>query len=286
MSDFDPFDSEFKIDKSVLTKDIPVFLEQSLRRWIDSVFHKHSFIHIGPRGFPVIDGAMFLHPLQETFRREFSDDPETFYNEMLSNIKLFRNMLSYILQNITDVNEARALETILARSSSAYAVDFIKGKEIISGLKRIDGKPMFEDVGCKLIYRVAPIVRMQAEDVLSSENLLAEAWEAYYGMQPDDEKTVIRCTDALAGLLRDAYFPTENRPVFGSMLQKMKQVPGSYTLPANCLYDTKEFLELMKDFSKIRGNHQKGTGRKPTHEEAGFVLHFAIMFFQLLKIKK
>lgn len=282
MTRFEPFDGEYEIDKSILSEEVAPFLQKSIRLWLNTLFANHSILRKNANGMIVLDGKSFLFPLQETFRKEYPDEPAYFVNLMFSNTKLFRNMLSYILQNHADINEARELEEMLMRSSSAYAVEFIKGEEL-RGLKRADGSPLFKTVGCKLVYRVPPIVKVQAEEAFSSEALLAEAWEAYYGMQPDDEKVVTRATDALAGSLRDKYFPDEKRPVFGTLLQKIKQDPTAYPLPGSSIYEQQKFAETMDQFSKIRGNHQKGTGRKPTHEEAGFVLHFSIMLYQVLR---
>ena len=282
MTEFEPFDSEYEIDKSVLSDQLEDYLRPSTDRWLRATMNSHTLVQIS-RGKLVLKEAAFLHPLQETFRRQFPAELNTFVTSMFSDIKLFRNLLSYILQNVATVSEARDLEEILARCSSAYAVEFIRDTDPQSGIFTTDGKPFYKIIGTKLTYRVPLIVKIQAEEVFATESLFAEAWEFYYGMSPDDEKTVVRATDALAGAIRDVFFPEEKRPVFGTLLNKLKQDPASYPMLANSIYDQKKFLETMDQFSKIRGNHQKGTGRKPTHEEAGFVLHFAIMFYQILR---
>lgn len=285
MSDFMPFDTEYEVDKSVLTEELPGYLTRSLRQWTSDVLINNKKISKNRNGIYVLDATAFLNPLQETFRRNFDEHPDMFLTKMFSDVKLFRNLMSYILQHTANLLEARDLEAILERSGSAYAVEFEKEpvpKQAIMSLN----SPGYRIVRTKLVYRVAPIVKMQAEDVLRDSELLSEAWSYYYGVKPDDEKTVVRCVDALAGMIRDAYFPNENRPQLGTLLGKMRQKPNDYDLPASDLYDTDKFLEIMKDFSKIRGNHKSGTGRAPTHEEAAFVLHYTIMMFQLLRSKQ
>src|SRR5690606_38279516 len=114
-------------------------------------------------------------------------------------VPTFRNVLTYLLQNVANAEEGRKLEVILADTSSAYSVNF-KEEEVKNGA--LVGKA----TKMKLAYRVPPVVKEQALDVMRTDQLLAEAWESHYGIDPDDEKTVTRCTDALAGLLRDVYF--------------------------------------------------------------------------------
>lgn len=281
MTTFEPFDPEYEIDKTVLSDKIESYMRPSIERWLHSMLLNHSLL-LGRAGQFFLREDGFLHPIQETFRQQFPNREDIFMLAMFGDIGLFRNLLTYILQNTATVKEGQELETILERCSSAYAVEFLRGKEI-QGIKHSDGSPAYEIIGMKLVHRVAPIVKTQAVDTFQVEPLLAEAWAAYYDMKPDDEKVVTRATDALSGAIRDKYFPTEKRPVFGTLLAKLRSDPSKYPLPANTIYDQQQFLDTMKDFSKIRGNHKKGTGRAPTHEEAGFVLHFAVMFYQLLR---
>lgn len=277
---FEPFDDKYEFDSSVLTEDFPHYLSPSVKKWIFDCLRNHSMYNA--RVLHAQLTGSFIHPLNRAFRKSFSDTSTVFFSTITADIVLFRNVLSYILQNIADVAEGRELEKILQEGSSAYTVEFRRGRKI-AGILTSKGEPMFETAGMKLSYRVPPIVKAQAEEVISHDALLAEAWESHYGINPDDEKTVTRCTDVLAGQLRDKYFGEEKRTQLGTLLQKMRAEPNKYSLPASSLYDSDRFLEIMKNFSKIRGNHKTGTGRAPTHEEAGFVLHFTIMLSQLLR---
>lgn len=282
---FEPFDEGYKVDESVLTEEIPDFLDQSLRLWIQSVFSSHGITRTDQKLGLVLDQRMFLYPLQETFRRKFPPGLVLFMHQLFLDIKLLRNVISYILQTLATFDEGRELERIFQRSGSAYTVEFIKGEEA-RGILTAKGEPIFSTVGMRLAYRVPTIVEIQAKKILNTQVLLSEAWSSHYGINPDDEKTVTRCTDALAGLLRDKYFPDDKKPQLGKFLKQMIEQPEKYPLPAEKLYDKKKFLELMQEFSAIRGNHKTGTGRAPTYEEAGFVLHYAIMLFQILESKK
>lgn len=272
MRDFKPFDDKYSFDKNILTEDFPDYILVSVIDWLTNLLDEKGLASLWA-GQRTLDRTNFILPLSQAMRRTFSVNYKDFIEEIIDDKVIFRNVLSYIVQKHAYEPDARILENILVQTSSAYAVE-INETRINEYTRQYD---------MNLIYRVSPIAKKQAEDILSENELLHEAWNSHYGMAPDDEKTVTRVTDALAGLLRDHYFPNEKRPQLGTLLGVMRRKPGDYSLPASSLYDSDKFLELMKDFSKIRGNHQSGTGRKPSHEEAGFVLHFCIMFFQLLK---
>ncbi len=277
MSNFEPFDEEFNFDKSILTESFPNYMLPSILLWIKTILIGHQ-MYSPAISRDVSDGKL-VQPINRTLRKTIRTNWAFFLADIQENVPTFRNVLTYLLQNVANAEEGRKLEVILSDTSSAYSVDFNE-EEVRSGA--LIGRA----TRMKLVYRVPPVVKEQALDVMRTDQILAEAWESHYGISPDDEKTVTRCTDALAGLLRDTYFPEEKRPQLGTLLGKMRKDLEKYPLPANSLYDSDKFLELMKDFSKIRGNHKSGTGRAPTHEEAFFVLHYTIMLFQLLRSKR
>ena len=264
MSNFEPFDDTYKFDKTILTENFPDYQLTSIKAWMRSLLTEHGILKY-VTGSYLLENSSFILPLNQAMRKTFASFWEGFWSDCTKDISTMRNVISYILQNHAYKRDGEKLEGILGETSSAYSVE------------------LGSDTKLKLVYRVSPVAKKQAEDVFTDSELVAQAWESHYGIKPDDEKTITRATDALAGILRDKYFPDENRPQLGTLLGKMRQKPELYPLPASDLYDTDKFLELMKDFSKIRGNHKTGTGRSPSHEEAGFVLHFTIMLFQLLK---
>lgn len=282
---FEPFDDQYSFDKDVLTEDFPDYLMPSVKAWIFDTLSAHGMFYGRVGAGQVLD--KFLLPLNRALRTTIESNDTLFINEVTSTKSLLRNVLSYMLQTVSDVAQARELEKILTEGSSAYQVEFIRDTaNPITALRTVNGEPVFKITDTKLVYRVSSIVKKQAQDIASTHILLADAWDAYYGVSPDDEKTVTRCTDALAGALRDKFFPGEKRTQLGTILHKIKQDPAKFQLPASSIYSQTALLDLMKDFSKIRGNHKSGTGREPTHEEAGFVLHFSIMFTHLLGVNK
>lgn len=276
MSSFEPFDEEFNFDKSILTEAFPEYMLPSVMLWIKDLLIRRQLFK--PQLSRDVNDSKLVMPMNRALRKTFRSNWLAFMADIQTDVSTLRNAITYLLQNIADAQDGQRLEAILSDTSSAYSVDF-KEEEVRSGA--IIGKA----TRMKLVYRVPPVVKEQALDIMRTDQLLAEAWESHYGINPDDEKTVTRCTDALAGLLRDVYFPEEKRPQLGTLLGKIRKDLGKYTLPASSIYDSDKFLELMKDFSKIRGNHKSGTGRAPTHVEASFVLHYAIMLFQILRSK-
>lgn len=285
MGDFEPFDSEYSFDKTVLTEDFPNYLLPSVQKWIIDVLHRHDLFdqsgYVAGNSLPNLSND-FTMPFNRTMRTTYKNDTLTFINIISANNIRLRNTLSYILQKIADYTEGATLEEILSEGSSAYTVDITRTE-----VKRALGAGVsvpYENISMKLVYRVPLVVKAQAETILKNEHLLAEAWDEYYGLSPDDEKVVTRCHDALSGILRDKYFPKDAKPQLGKLTKQLIESPKKFTLPAETMYDKKSFLGLMDKFSEKRGNHTKGTGKKPTHEEAGFVLHYTIMLFQLFRI--
>lgn len=272
MQNFEPFDEEYKFDPEILTEDFPKYMIDSIVAWSEALLNNRRMIVMRDKLSPT-----FLLPYDRVFRTNLDPHWAIVTTKLRSNLKFARNFISYLLQIYASEKEGEALERILAESSSAYTVEKSSEKVLLvqSGALSTSITKM------KLVYRVAAIVKKQSEMIISSNELLSEAWESHYGIPSDDEKTITRCADALAGLLRDQFFPTEKRTQLGTLISKIIQDPEDYSFPASTIYNKEELLNLMSNFSKIRGNHKSGTGRTPTHEEALFVLHFSIMFFQL-----
>jgi len=277
MASFEPFDQEFKFDKTILTEEFTEYMLPSIILWIKKILISHSFLN--SRYLDKVSDDGLVMPLNRALRKTIRSHWSHFLVDIQVDLPTFRNVLTYLLQNVASRAEGENLEAILSETSSAYTVDFKEEEVMVHGVG-------WKTTSMKLVYRVAPIAKVQALNVMQDENLLTEAWDFHYGINSDDEKTVTRCTDALAGMLRDTYFPGQQRSQLGTILGLMRKDPQKYPLPASSLYDTDKFLELMRDFSKIRGNHKTGTGRTPTHEEASFVLHFTIMLFQILRSRE
>ncbi|MCA9350743.1 MAG: hypothetical protein KDJ52_26375 [Anaerolineae bacterium] len=276
MRDFEPFDKTFRFDESILTENFPNYMLPSILSWIFNVMVAHKLYD--PYHSNMIDTAKLVNPINRMLRTTFRSKYADFIADIQFDLSTFRNVLSYLLQRVSDANEGKTLENILYETSSAYAVEF---KEV--NVK--NGAIGWKVTKMKLVYRVPPIVKKQALEVMRTDQLLTEAWDFHYGIDFDDEKTVTRCTDVLSGLLRDKYYPNEKKPQLGKLLKQLIENKDKIILPADTLYNKESLLKMMVKFSEKRNNHQKGTGTKPSHEEAGFVLHFTIMLYQLFRSK-
>ncbi len=162
MADFIPFDDEYGFDKSVLTEQFPDYLMPSVKDWLFKTLrtHKHFTGVIG-RG-QVTD--TFIHPISREFHMTFHSNDTFFFDQISSNVKLFRNVLSYILQKVASPDDAKNLEKILHEGSSAYAVELSAPKTlktpVAPGINAITTL-----VQKRLVYRVAPVVKKQAAEI-------------------------------------------------------------------------------------------------------------------------
>jgi len=274
MVSFEAFDEAHNFEKQPLESGFPDYILQSVLPWIADVFKDRDFTHYYGHEL-ILENDKLILPMSRQLRRRFSNQWSGFQKEITKDISTLTNVLSYILQNHAYYNDGIKLESILEVTGSAYSAEIISTKE----------DEFRTSYKMKLIHRVSEVVVEQAKAVLTNSELMQQAWDEHYSLNSDDEKTVTRATDALTGLLRDRYFPEEKRPMFGKIIEKIRKDPKKYPMPAEAIYERKNLLDLMLQFSKIRGNHKTGNGRAPTHEEAGFVLHFAIMLFQLMSVK-
>lgn len=113
---------------------------------------------------------------------------------------------------------------------------------------------------------------------------MQEAWIKYYQHNPDYEKSVSICCDVLENLLGQTYWPQDEKPQLGKFVNQFKDTPSILSYAGNTIVNPKNLLtDLLLEFPNIRGQHTEGKGRKPTPEEAKFVLHITITVWNLQK---
>lgn len=273
---FEPFDSEFEFNKEVLSEDFKDYQLISIKSWLRETLKSTKKLSSNNVS---LSNELFVLPLNEIFRQTFSPNFELFWDSIVVNSKLFRNILSYVLQTSATEYQANKLERILGRTGSAYAVSTSKKSQKIA-----QGISVNKNVS-KLLYRVSKVTSEQAAPILNTNALIQEAWDAFYGLKPNYEKVTTRCTDALAGILRDKFYPDDKKPQLGKLLGQLISSPEKFSIPGETIFDKEQFLRLMDNFTSIRGDHQTGTGRKPTKDEAKFVLHYTISAAHLLSLK-
>ena len=161
-------------------------------------------------------------------------------------------------------NFGNELEAILRLGGSAYSAS-------------TDGKEW------GLYYRVSEVTTRNSESARNKDDSLAEAWKRCYGVNPDYNKVVIESINSIEGVLRDKYFPKEQRPQIGKLVEQLKNNNTSMAFVGSESLDNHgvESLELLKNLSKYRGEHKNGTGHDATREIAIYALNTAIWFWNL-----
>lgn len=269
---FKPVTSNYVFEPDELTKDFPPHLKIPVATWIKRVLRNAGIWE--NRTHQAID-ANFLSELDLHFREgvSFPRDHNEFLSFVLGNSDRTINIIALCLQNYAGPVEAYDMEHILAIGGSAYAV------MITSPNYQLDTQGVAD-----IVARVPEIVVESSKDVIDNNSLIKEAWHSCYSRNPDYEKTVSKCTDALEGLFKNKYFPKDPKPALGKFVNDFSINPSKLSFHGDTLINPKSNLtDLAKEFIPIRGHHTSGTGRTPTKEEAVFVLHYTIFAFQLFK---
>ncbi len=269
---FKPVTQNYIFDAKELTREFPPHLRIPVSTWIHDVLRNASIW--STRAYQAISSE-FLNNLDLLFRETtpFPRDHREFLNFVLKNSERTINIIQLCLQNYAQPSEARNMEHILSTGGSAYAVMLKSSKlqEYQGGIADI-------------VERVPIIVTESSKDVLDSNTLIQEAWHSCYSRNPDYEKTVSGCVDALEGLFKNKYFPQDPKPTLGRFVNDFITDPLKLSFFGDTLINPKNNLtDLAKEFIPIRGHHTSGTGRKQTKEEAVFVLHYTIFVFQIFK---
>lgn len=221
--EFTPKTKKYAFDKNVLHKDYLDFLVQPIGNWIIGTlisteklipklggrggFYTHKKNHIS--GYKFSSG--FINELSLKLQELFPSDPDTFMNFVTSEVERTTEIINLCLQNYATKSQANTLEYLLSQGGSGYAVSFKHDN------------PHYKDKGvAQLVDRVPEVVSKQAREVLLGNDILNEAWEYCYSKNPNYEMVVSRTTDALAGLYRDTYFPTEEKTNLNDFINKLR----------------------------------------------------------------
>ena len=269
---FKPFSPSYDFSKAELTEEYPNHFHTPIAKWIYDIFNDNDLgWDNGFRGNITTIKPVVLGKLNVLFRKNFPDDLETFINYILSNSELTSNFLALMLQNYARGEDAERLEATLSNGGSAYKVVKI---EKAAGL--------YDQGVYNLERRVPAIIVKQAQHILTLSDQLEDAWKAFYSLNPDYEKTVNKCCDALEHLLRDTYEPRNTTPQLGMLIKDLQAKPSKMNYKGDSLMiDKSDILTLISSATKIRGSHTAGTGRKPTPDESEFILHSTIFIFNM-----
>jgi hypothetical protein len=273
---FKPVTQKYEFDKEVLTKEYPSYLKVPIATWIKEVLFSANLWTVEMQnyygGVENIE-TPFINSLEITFREQFPRVPADFLLFVLSDSERTTNILGLCLQNYATKQHANSLENILSTGGSAY-----------SSTLTIQNPQNYHKGVADITLRVPEILVEASKEALNIEILLQEAWQKCYSRNPDYEKTVGKCVDALEGLFKREYFPNDSKPNLTKFLKDFATTPSKLNYKGGNLLNPKSLLtDLSTQFIPIRGHHTSGTGRSPTKEEAEFVLHYTIFVFSIHK---
>lgn len=267
---FKPFSEKYDYKEASLVAAFPEYMHVPVTRWLFEIMRYEVLEHDSYRGvFWLKDN--FNDILNIELREKFPDDWNDFVSFAFSDNDRLCNILAFCLQNFANKEAADSLEYILSQGGSAYSVvkinksaaDYTKG-------------------AYDLEYRVSKVIINQAEKTLNENELLQEAWHFCYSRKPDYEKVVTRCCDFLEGYLGKQYFPTDPKPQLKKFVHQLRENPKNLKYKGSSIVNPKSLpIDLLENATFVRGQHTQGKGRKPTKEEAEFVLETSIFIWSL-----
>jgi len=276
---FKPFSQKYSFSSDVLTKEFPGYFEDPIDGWMWKILNSANVVDFNYDAYQISHRkyikSAFLNRLQIYFREELPQYWGEASRFIFENPERTANFLSLCLQNFADQDDADELEYILSTGGSAYEV------------VRTDKEASEYDKGVyELVERVSQVVKKQAEIILAEDELMQEAWNYCYSRSPDYEKVVSRSCDFLENFLGKVYVPNDKKPQLKKFVHEFEEKPSKLKYKGASIVDPKSNLtDLLKNASDIRGQHTKGKGRKPTKEEAEFVLHTTIFIWNMHQTK-
>jgi len=182
-------------------------------------------------------------------------------------------MLTMILQNYANASNAEDLKALLRAASSAYSVE------------RLAGASDSDIGGFILVNRVPESERMQAQQALSANDILRDAYIDCYKVEPNYTDAVRKANDFIEGLLTRKFW-THRTATYSIhvAVQKFQADSTILRFKGDSFVDDKsKVIALLDGIARIRSEHTTGSGRAPTADEAEFVVQTAIYLHNLLE---
>ncbi|MCY4088543.1 MAG: hypothetical protein OXF49_00160 [Candidatus Saccharibacteria bacterium] len=142
--------------------------------------------------------------------------------------------------------------------------------------------------------RVPEVVERASKEALTQNPSLNKAWHFCYAKNPNPKEASQQCCNFLEGFIRDQYFPNSHEPKFGDQVKTLRENPdykkkflanikGSAVLQQK----SETLLDLIVQFPNYRGVHtaRPSRGNNPTQEQAEYILHTTIYFWNLHQTK-
>lgn len=272
---FKPFGAKYSFDSDALIRNFPGYFYGPIGDWLWKVLNSANVVDVNSLAYAPSHRryikSQFLNELQVNFREKFPHYWSEALPYIFENPGRTANILALCLQNFADQDDADELEQILSKGGSAYEV-----------MKTDKDASEYDRGPYDLMERVSPTVKKQAEVILNEDELMREAWNYCYSRNPDYEKVVSRSCDFLENFLGEIYFPKDKKPQLKKFVHTFEKRPSMLNYKGSSIVDPKNNLtDLLRNASDIRGQHTRGKGRKPTKEEAEFVLHTTIYIWNL-----
>lgn len=271
---FKPLGNRYNYSPDVLVKSFPDYFYSPIDDWLWKVLNSAGAVDVSDS---YIDSSkryiktVFLNRLQIYFREVFPQYWKEAFPFIFQDPDRLSNFLAFCLQNFADGDDATELEYILSQGGSGFGV--IKTQKDASEYT----KGVYD-----LVERVGTTVKEQSAKALDDNEILMAAWIYCYSRNPDYEKVVSRSCDFLESFLGKKYFPTDPKPQLKKFIHSFEEHPALLDYKGNSIVKPKSNLtSLLKEASDIRGQHTAGKGRKPTKQEAEFVLHATIFIWNL-----
>lgn len=276
---FKPFGEKYSFSSDTLIKNFPRYFYDPIDNWLWRVLGSANVVDVSyddyVTGHKKYIKPSFLNQLQIHLREEVPQYWSEALPYIFENPDRTANLIALCLQNFADADDANELEYILSTGGSGYEV-----------MKTDKDASEYDKGVYDLIERVNPIVKKQAQTILEQDELIKDAWNFCYSRNPDYEKVVSRSCDFLENFLGGIYFPKDPKPQLKKFVFALENDPSKLSYKGVSIVDPKSSLtSLLKNASDIRGQHTKGKGRKPTKEEAEFVLHTTIYIWNLHQSK-
>jgi len=271
---FKPFSPKYDFAQTVLIKHFPAYMALPIARWLLNVADSNKHIVYPTDGFvqePAELEVSFKDLLGITLHENFPHKWSEFIEFLTSNRDRLCNVIALYLQNYAIPSQAEDLKQILDKSGSAYTI-----------IQTIAGIGDYNHGGHDLVYRVSDVVEKTSSIAVDSNELLMEAWMFCYGRNPDYEKVVSRSCDFIESYIGKKYFESDTKPQLKKFVHALKSNPFSLSYKGDGIVNPKNLItDLLEKASDIRGQHTGGKGRKPTKNEAEFVLHTVIYIWNL-----
>jgi hypothetical protein len=267
---FKAFGDKYNFPKNVLIDNFPPFVLGPLSDWLLNTLRYDYIIEDSFERYIGISPS-FKHFLQIEFREVFPQDWNNFLKFVFEDKDRTCNIIALCLQNCANLDQANSLEYILSESGSAYEITCtdLKSAEFHKGV--------FD-----LIQRVPTSTKKFSEKAISENEMLLEAWNSCFSRKPDYEKTVSRCSDFLEAFFKKKYFPDDPKPQLKKFIHDFENNPERLQYKGSTIVSPKSMItSLLSEVSNIRGQHLAGKGRKPTRDEAEFVLNTTIYIWNL-----